>query len=363
MICESLLASINKGRLGLNQGIPIGLEKLESVIDGLTQSTYTLLFAGTGSGKSSLALYAYVYKPVMEHLEDDKLEIIYFSLEMSANFIFAKLLSMYIFDTYGVQLSTKELYSKKKGYTLPEKYYDLVLESMKWLHKVEKVVRIYDKGLTADKFYVLMLKKLEQLGSVEKTDTRKIYTPHNSDKTVEIVVDHLGLVRPTSGRKLKEEMDLLSAYCVTLRDTYGVSPLIIMQPNRDSTSMDRRKQGMINFRLSDTKDTGNPPQDCNVALSILNPNRERLNTYNKYDISILGDTFRSITVLKNREGISDVEIGCNFFGRIGIWKELDKPENINDWEKYTNPMYIKNKDNQITKEDENVKLNNLSIKV
>ena len=52
MIVESLLAQIDKGRLGKNQGISIGLPKLESVIDGLTQSTYTLLFAGTGSGKT-----------------------------------------------------------------------------------------------------------------------------------------------------------------------------------------------------------------------------------------------------------------------------------------------------------------------
>ena len=51
MISESLLARIDKGRDGNNQGLSIGLDKLESVIDGLTQSTYYLLFSQTGAGK------------------------------------------------------------------------------------------------------------------------------------------------------------------------------------------------------------------------------------------------------------------------------------------------------------------------
>ena len=51
MISDSLLARIDKGREGGNQGLSIGLNKLESIIDGLTQSTYYLLFSQTGSGK------------------------------------------------------------------------------------------------------------------------------------------------------------------------------------------------------------------------------------------------------------------------------------------------------------------------
>lgn len=50
MISESLLARIDKGREGGNQGFSIGLDKLESVIDGLTQATYYLLFSQTGGG-------------------------------------------------------------------------------------------------------------------------------------------------------------------------------------------------------------------------------------------------------------------------------------------------------------------------
>ena len=66
--------------------------------------------------------------------------------------------------------------------------------------------------------------------------------------------------------------------------------------------------------------------------------------YRGYDIKTLEDNFRSITVLKDREGASDVEVGCNFFGRIGVWHELPRPDEITNLVQYTDPMYILNKE-------------------
>lgn len=51
MSYKSLLSEIQKGREGRNHGIPIGLPKLEELTDGLTQGTYTLIFAGSGIGR------------------------------------------------------------------------------------------------------------------------------------------------------------------------------------------------------------------------------------------------------------------------------------------------------------------------
>ena len=86
-----------------------------------------------------------------------------------------------------------------------------------------------------------------------------------------------------------------------------------------------------------------------MIISIFNPHREKLNSYNEYDISILGDKFRSITVLKNRYGDSDVEVGCNFFGHNGMWKELPRANQIFDFTKYTDPAYllVNNDDDEI----------------
>ena len=54
-----------------------------------------------------------------------------------------------------------------------------------------------------------------------------------------------------------------------------------------------------------------------------------------------------ITKLKNRNGKSDKNIGVSFFGSIGLWKELPKPEEINDYEPYTKLI----QENKMKKED------------
>lgn len=112
---EQILEEVNKGRLGLNHGIPIGLPRLEELMDGNTRETYTLVMSNSGAGKTSFVLYSYVYKALMEHLDDDDYKCLYISLEMNETSLYIKLLSIYIFETYGIQLSFKEILSRKKN--------------------------------------------------------------------------------------------------------------------------------------------------------------------------------------------------------------------------------------------------------
>ena len=87
-ITESLLKEIDLGREGRSQGYDMGLPKLESVVDGVTKSTMTIIASGTGQGKSSFVLYAYVYRPLMEHLNDDNFFVTYPDLEIDASTVY-----------------------------------------------------------------------------------------------------------------------------------------------------------------------------------------------------------------------------------------------------------------------------------
>ena len=340
MITNSLLHQIEIGRLGNSWGYSMGLPKLEGIIDGVSRGVYTLLFSGTGSGKTTLALYSYIYKPIMEHINDENFRVSYFSLEMSAEMLFAKLLSIYIFEKYKIELSTKELLSKKRNYSLSEENYNIVKECTPWLRRIEQLITVYDKSLNAEILYTCLMEELKNNGKFEETSSRKIYTPNNENLTHLVVIDHLSLVRKSKSRSLKEEMDLISSYLVTLRNMCKISPLVIMQANRDSTSMDRRKAGFDNFQISDIKDTGNPSQDAEIIISIFNPYKEKLATCRDYDIKQLKYNFRLITVLKNRYGESDVEDACAFYGKCGLFKEMPRPDAIYDYCKYEDPKWI-----------------------
>ena len=338
---DDLFSEIERGRAGKNQGFGMGLPKLEGVIDGVCASTYTLIFAGTGNGKSSFALYSYVYRPLMEHLDDGKFKCTYFSLEMSAKTILARLLCLYIFDTYGICLSPKEIFSRRKNYVLCDEYYNLIKECRPWLEKVRKAVKIYDKTCNASYLYKKLIAELRTTGKLEVVnsgeDVEILYEAFDPELIHNVVIDHIGLVK---AKDLKAEIDAVSRILVMLRNACGISPVVIMQINRASGDMERRKQGLNNLTLNDVKDSGNPTQDCEVAISIFNPHREKLGSYAGYDIKKLEDNFRVITVQKARDGQSSVEIGVNFFGKMGYWHELPKSNEINDYGKYTNPDYI-----------------------
>lgn len=340
MISEKLLTEINRGRQGLNHGISMGLPKLEGIIDGVTRETYTLIISNSGAGKTSFALYAYVYKPLMEHLDDDDFRVLYFSLEMNEISLYIKLLSIYIFETYGIQLSFKEILSRKKEYILSEEHYELVKECMPWVDKISQKLEIYDKPVSAPAVYAILKKRLEAIGVFSETDTRLIYTPDNPNLIYNVVIDHIGLIKPSNGANLKGEIDKLSSYLVTLREKCFISPVVIQQANREQGNIERYKQGKSAFTINDAKDSGNTVQDCNVMIAIYNPFRDGLSSYKKYNIEILQGTFRSIMCLKNRYGDCDVEVGCNFFGGINMFHELPKHDEIYDYEKYTTPDYL-----------------------
>lgn len=84
--------------------------------------------------------------------------------------------------------------------------------------------------------------------------------------------------------------------------------------------------------------------DCEVCIGIYNPLRFKLKTHKKYPIIIEGaaegqfgglrDRYRAACLLKNRQGESDKLISLNFFGELGIFRELPKPDEITDYTQY-----------------------------
>ena len=353
-VFDRILDEVNRGREGYNHGIPFGLPKTEGIIDGNTRETYTLILSNSGAGKTSLALYAYVYKPLIQSLDNDNFKVLYFSLEMNEVSLYIKLLSIYIFETYGIQLSYKEILSKKKEYILSPEHYELVKQCRPWVDKISRKLEIYDKNVTAKSMYHIIKTRLEGMGTFSETETRMVYTPKNPNLIYNVVIDHIGLLTTSGTNSLKQEIDLASKCLVTLRERCKISPVVIQQANREQGNIERFKQGKSSFTINDAKDSGNTVQDSNVMIALYNPNRDALKKYKGYDITQLGNSFRSLMILKNRFGDCDVEIGMNFFGGINMFRELCRPEEIYDYEKYITPDYILQKDN-VKKEDEQTK--------
>lgn len=341
MIVESFLESVDRGREGKLQGDSIGLPKLEQVIDGVCKGVYYLIGGESGTGKSSLMLYSFVYRPIMAHLNDNNLRISLFSLEMNMDKIMAKLLSTYIFETYGKVYTVKQLLSAQKGYILDDDGYKIVQECVPWMKIVESKLTIYDKNVSAKSIYSHILKELEELGHFEETDKRKIYYPNNPDLLHIVITDHIARVFPVDGNTIKQEMDLTSKYLYSLKNRCNITPVVLQQLNRSIQSMDRRKESMVIPLTSDFKDSGSSQEDSEIILAIFSPNKAKLSTHCGYDIKQLRDNYRGIFVLKSRYGEGDVEDHVYYNGAVNMWTELPKSSDITDYGIFDNPLWYK----------------------
>jgi hypothetical protein len=324
---EALYSSIERGRQGLNIGLNIGLPKLQSMTDGVQRSTYTVIAGGTGSGKSTFALYSYVYRVINDHLGDNRYRVVFFSFEMTTEIILAKLLSMFIWETYQIEAPYKTIMSRQG--VISEELYILVNSCKPWLKEVMKQLTIIDHPIGADAVYANMKAYAGRNGRETTGENGRIhYEPTIENEIVQIVIDHLGLTKIGNNRTKKEEMDLLANYLVTIRNIYHYSPLVLMQINRTSSSMDRRKGGFSEIELSDLKDTGTAAEAAEIVLAIFNPWKQKLNKHADYNIKLLQDHYRSIQILKSRLGEADKQVAVNFWGSTGIFEELPPAEEL-----------------------------------
>lgn len=325
---DRMMHMVERGLKGLNKGLSIGLPRLEAYMDGIQRQTYSIIAGGTGSGKTTLALYSYVYRPIMDHFGDMKFRVVYLSMEMTAEILLAKILSLYIFESYGIELSYKQIMSRQD--ILSDEHFELIKSCLPWLHEFEKQLIIHDNAMSSSGLYSKLTKYAEENGWFEKTETSDIYHPTVEDELVVIVVDHLGLLNLLQGQTKKDAMDLSSKFLMRFRNTCGYSPVVLLQINRGASSMDRAKEKRQEIELSDIKDTGGPSEDAEVILAIFHPYREKLASHKGFNIKTLQDKYRAIQILKSRLGEADKSIGVNFFGSIGYWKELPKPDEIAD---------------------------------
>lgn len=338
---EELFQLIEEGRKGSNIGLTIGSPKLETYMDGFLPGTSYLIGAQSGVGKSTYTLWALVYQPLIQFLNGENVERdphwIMFNLEMTRSQIYAKLLSMYIFDQYGEQIRFKEMFSRGKDTMLSDEHYNLIQECSSFIDILDERIVCYDGSLTEEKYVKTMSKELNRFGYWDNG----VYVPNNSKQIVGVVIDHMSLVKASAGRQKKDEMDAISRASVVLRNTTKiVSPIHVAQFNRSSGSDERLKQSLQEPTSNDFKDSGALYEDSQVVFALHSPQKLKQTTYKKYDIKTLEQSFLAVFLLKSRFGTSDILVPMGFYGDCSHYAELPKPDEIFDYEKYKYPDWL-----------------------
>ena len=248
---------IEKGKKGENKGLSIGLPKLEKLLGGIQLNRYYCISGASSSGKTALVLYI-IYRMLKDYPKEP-IYLIYFSLEIGSEVLLSKLMSLYCAEMFGIYLTTNDILSFDS--ILSDQDFEHLKKAKKWIESIKDRLIILDKSLNANVLYRETKTAFEKLGTLEQINNKHRFIPNDPNLKVFAVVDHMSLIRPQDGRTLKAEMDLASAYAVTLKRHYPLSWFILMQQNRDANSVERRKMDLNEPGMNDVRDSSGPVQD------------------------------------------------------------------------------------------------------
>ena len=292
LLKDNFWKEVERGKQGLNEGLPMGFDRLTSVICNVQRGRYDLWGGGTGTGKSSAVLDAYVVNPIEYILANPsqplKLKVKYYNLEMATMPLMAKLMAPRGYEeSEGKYLLSVNKIFGRGNYRLSDMLTDYV--------------EFVDGSVSPLFVYKDLMALANKTGKITKRDDGYWhFKPHDPNLIVVVVIDHVGLITPN-------------------KDHSG----------RSIESMDRKSNSHPDPQLSDFKDSGNPAQDADTVISLFNPTRHRLQTHNGYDMNKFGCFYRGISILKNRDGMDNVDIAMGFIGAIGKMKELPTMDELN----------------------------------
>jgi hypothetical protein len=341
---SSLEEEINSGLNSVQ--IPMGFERLSFHV-GLRKSTYYLLGGYTGSGKTSLLDDAFVLNPydfITSHRNTSniKLKIFYFSMERRKNYKLSKWISRKIFLDKGITISVNKILGwVSEEYKLKDEEKKLVDTYKNYINDMlNNVVTIIENPQNPMGVKKVIDKYADENGKWEKIDEHnRRYIPNNPNELVLVIYDHIGLQKKETRKypsgdiirlsSKKEIIDQSSEDARKFRDVYGYSIVKVSQFNRSIANPTRIKNGDVEPMLEDFKESGNVTEDADVAMSLFDPMRYKVEDPSGYNLNKLRDQYgakmyRNLKVLKNSYGSDDLRIGLAFNPIVGMFKEMPK---------------------------------------
>lgn len=328
---KNLKKEIEAGRKGKNVGISTGMPKLDSLIYGIQKRALYLIGSDSGAGKSSFVIDVFIYN-LIKNRKDRAVNILLYSFEMSTSVVFAKMMSLYLFDEYEIFITYEQILSLSSP--IDDETYKYVEKGLEWLETVQKHITIYDKALTPGGIYATCKEWLRKFGEfVQMGEHKEDYITKDDDMYKVVIWDHMGLIAGQESTKMK--MDTVSNYAIYFRNKCNITGVFVQQLNRNAKSVERKTSGYELLNTSDLSDSSGPTQAAETILLIYYPYREKVPRVEGYPIqNTLKHRFRLVQCTKNRFGRADVNVGATFHGEIGMFRELPRPDEISDYSVY-----------------------------
>ncbi len=328
--------------------IPPPFKRIGKSYGGWMKGTYYCITAGTSVGKSKLAKYLGVLSSVKTCKEAGLIpKIFYFALEESEKEFWLNMMSYWIHENYGQNITVKQLQSIGDR-TLKKEFLGIIKESKEFIEDLQQYVEVIDwiYNPTGMAKHIKAYFDQESVGRWETIDidgrqVNKSYTYRNPKLWVFGIFDHLSLMHAERQQGVKmdryQTFDLFSKdYCQDLfcKKLQMVTIAVHQQTPQGEKLQYTNRGELIEEALEPTLDNlhinKSLEQDYDIVMGLYEPQRHGIQDHRGYKIGLLGKSYRSLKFLKDRHfGLAGDYVGLQFNGVNGIFKELPSAKDLN----------------------------------
>lgn len=336
-IFNSTLQLINEGQEGRIQAIPTQKPKVDQFIFGTRKATYYLYGAETGVGKTTYCRETHLHIPyeyyrLINNTDIIDVEFVDFSLEISAEVNTGMAITRRLFLDHNKVVPLDRLFRWDQSQApLDDEIRGLINSYGDYFEDFERKVVVVDEDTTPTKLHDVLMDVAKRNGRFER-EGRWIaecgsYVPFNPNKFIIVLVDTVNLseVEPPHDT-IKSSIDRISRILVWFRNKCGFTPIVIQQFNAEISAVDRNRYGIKTPLLRDFEDSKRTTKDANIIFGLYDPMRHfKTDEYEflGYDVGRqLRSWFRSLHLLKNRNGPTNKVIPLKYDGALGLFNQL-----------------------------------------
>lgn len=333
---------------GMYNSIPFGFPALDKHVPGIMRGMQYLITANSGIGKTQLTKFLFIYQPykfIKDHPElRIKLKILYFALEESKEEFMLTLISHRLKMAYNINIGLLELISMGT-HTLSDTVLQKIYECREYFKELGQSLEIIDSISNPFGIYKYArnyalthgaMKYREQIIDGRPEKILDHYEPNDPTEFVIIITDQLNLLQaentPDTNTQHLAITKFSAEYCRKMLSKH----LKYCVVNTQQQEAAKEKQQFTNMGLSiESKlepsldglgDNKLTQRDALIVLGLFAPERYQIEKHRGYDITIMKDNYRCLSILKNRYGIPNLKEGLFYNGQTNYFAELPPPD-------------------------------------
>ena len=327
-------------------GLPIHLTKLSKFVNYIERSKNYIIGGRPESGKASFMDHTYlleVFKWWRDLGYDDEghkkhapnrppLKIIYFNMKKTEQVKLQKLLCLYLKLEYNYVMDIPTLMNTVgKTYNLENKHLSAIKASQSFFEELEEHMEIISGAQSPTDINLHVKRIMSQYGSNNEQGVYTFDKKYQGQYTL-IYIDDLDYLLPESdgyqtlGQEGLEKR--LGDYLLDFKKVYKSSNFVI-KPTKVMGSR------VVKDSEPSYKDLGNIGKIADIGLVLYNPFNENNLKYLNYPIESLfikgKNRFRTVSIVRNPLGISNITVGLLFLGECGYMRESPHPSEEEDF--------------------------------